>query len=165
MAERKAAHDNLKSERSSEELCTTCRAIDFEYFLLGNADSEYRNSVQEGLELGTPAEVESRASNGCPVCRNLVLPLSHEVLGRDDPRLRDGTNGPRLTADCISVHLVVSEIEFSRDAPSKHRSGGVCVSLRRAKPKRDVLGTPGPATNGSCHSKTADLRLRLSSAS
>ncbi len=128
---RKAAHKQYQSLPASDHTCATCKSIDFGYLLLGDADTGHRKSVQEGLDVGPLDEVQARANGGCQICAGIILPLAQEAVNTGDPRVIDNTTGQPMPAESLSVHLTVSDIEFSRHAPALHRSGGIRVSVRR----------------------------------
>jgi hypothetical protein len=127
---RRAAHQRCKLFAIQPTLCATCKKIDFEYLYFGDVKTGFRRNPHEGLCLGTLASVHRRATQGCPFCADILLPEAQKILDIQDPRTT-GKSGLTLPLDALSLHLEVSDILFSRDALTLHRSGGIYLSVRQ----------------------------------
>ncbi|KAL9619785.1 MAG: hypothetical protein Q9160_005621 [Pyrenula sp. 1 TL-2023] len=118
-----SAQAPLKSTGLNPSLCQVCRAVNWAHLLFGDERSGFKASHAETICLGARTKLRTRATAGCPVCKNLVTPLLRSI----DKFFGDPLN----EQGC--VHLDTNEEQTQAIAPSRHRSYCIGVSLRSSK--------------------------------
>lgn len=118
-----SAHAPLKGTNIISSLCHICRAVNWEHLLFGDEQSGFKASHAESICLGARTKLHTRATVGCPVCKNLVIPLLQNI----DEFFGDPLN----EQGC--VHFDTSDDQTQTIAPSRHRSYCIGVSVRSSK--------------------------------